>query len=115
MRLKTEIFVSALIRRIFSDGGFAAVERKGQEDAGALFVTQRFRDGTVHLFAPAPQTSFEEGEAQGRKFERRLEAAGEPEIREALQRETRFDPDLWVVEVETDGAMASYLDVVDTI
>lgn len=113
MRLKTEIFVSALVRRIFSDGGFAAVERKGEEAAGALFVTQRFRDGTVALFAPAPQSSFEEGEAQGRKFEKRLETADEAAMRDALQREIRFDPDLWVVEVETGAEMASYIDVVD--
>jgi hypothetical protein len=111
MRLKSEIFVSALLRRIFADGGFAAVERKGEEAAGAIFVTQRFRDGTVSLFAPAPQTAFEEGEERGRKFEMRLGAAEEAAVREALQREIRFDPDLWVVEIETDAAIEAYLEI----
>ncbi len=111
MRLKTEIFVAALVRRIFADGGFAAVERKGEEQAGAIFLTQRFRDGLVSLFAPAPQTFFEEGEERGRKFEQRLDRVEEEAVREALSRETRFDPDLWVVEVETDRALADYIEL----
>ena len=111
MRLKSEIFVSALLRRIFADGGFAAVERKGEEAAGAIFITQRFRDGSMSLFAPAPQTAFDEGEERGRKFEQRLGAADEAAVRDALQREIRFDPDLWVVEIETDGAIAAYLEI----
>ena len=32
MRLKSDIFVSALIRRVFAAGDFAAVERKGAEE-----------------------------------------------------------------------------------
>ena len=111
MRLKTEIFVSALVRRIFSDGGFAAVERKGEEQAGAIFLTQRFRDGLVSLYAPAPQSFFEEGEERGRKFEQRLERAKEEAVREALAREMRFDPDLWVVEVETEKPLEDYVDI----
>lgn len=111
MRLKTEIFVSALVRRIFADGGFAAVERKGEEQAGAIFLTQRFRDGLVSLYAPAPQSFFEEGEERGRKFEQRLERAEEEAVREALAREMRFDPDLWVVEVETEKPLEDYVDI----
>ncbi|HWU62317.1 MAG TPA: DUF1491 family protein [Ensifer sp.] len=111
MRLKTEIVVSALVRRIFSDGGFAAVERKGEEQAGAIFLTQRFRDGTVSLFAPAPQNFFAEGEERGRKFEQRLDRVEEDAVREALGREIRFDPDLWVVEVETERALGDYIDI----
>lgn len=111
MRLKTEIVVSALVRRIFVDGGFAAVERRGEEQAGAIFLTQRFRDGLVSLFAPAPQSFFDEGEERGRKFEQRLDRAEEDTVREALAREIRFDPDLWVVEVETEKPLTDYIEV----
>jgi hypothetical protein len=111
MRLKTEIFVSALVRRIFIEGGFAAVERKGEEQAGAIFLTQRFRDGLVSLYAPAPQSFFDEGEERGRKFEQRLERAEEDAVREALARETRFDPDLWIVEVETEKPLEDYVEI----
>lgn len=112
MRVKSEIFVSALLRRIFADGGFAAVERRGEDAAGAIFILQRRRDGTVSVFAPAPQTAFDEGEERGRKFEKRLETGDEEALRKMIDREKRFDPDLWLVEVETDRALADYVDVV---
>ncbi len=102
MRLRTDIFVSALMRRVFARGDFAAVEEKGAEEAGAVFVRQVFRDGTESLFAPAPQSFFEVDESGLRLFETRLERASADKVAEAIGREKRFDGDLWVVSVETD-------------
>lgn len=102
MRLKSDIFVSALIRRVFGLGGFAAVEKKGAEEAGAIFIRQRFRDGLETLYAPAPQNFFAE-EDEGRKFEVRATKAEPDAVRDLLARELRFDPDLWLVELETDA------------
>ncbi|CDN53185.1 Hypothetical protein RG1141_CH08250 [Neorhizobium galegae bv. officinalis bv. officinalis str. HAMBI 1141] len=101
MRLKSEIVVSAMIRRVFGLGGFAAVEKKGAEAAGAIFIRQRFRDGLETLYAPAPQNFFGEDDG-GRKFEMRAERAEPEAIREVLSRELRFDPDLWLLELEID-------------
>jgi hypothetical protein len=101
MRLKTDIFVSALVRRVFGMGGFAAVEHKGAEAAGAIFIRQRFRDGLENLYGPAPQSFFAEDEGS-RKFEVRAERAEPDQIGEVLARERRFDPDLWLVELEVD-------------
>ncbi|CDN47029.1 DUF1491 family protein [Neorhizobium galegae] len=101
MRLKSEIVVSAMIRRVFGLGGFAAVEKKGAEAAGAIFIRQRFRDGRETLYAPAPQNFFGEDDG-GRKFEMRAERAEPEAIREMLSRELRFDPDLWLLELEID-------------
>ncbi|MFC6445508.1 DUF1491 family protein [Shinella zoogloeoides] len=102
MRLRTDIFVSALMRRVFARGDFAAVEAKGAEEAGAVFVRQVFRDGTESLFAPAPQSFFEADESGRRLFEARLERVGSDAVAEAIGRERRFDGDLWVVSIETD-------------
>jgi hypothetical protein len=101
MRLKSEIVVSAMIRRVFGLGGFAAVEKKGAEAAGAIFIRQRFRDGLETLYAPAPQNFFGEDDG-GRKFEVRAERAEPETVREMLSRELRFDPDLWLLELEID-------------
>lgn len=102
MRLRTDIFVSALMRRVFARGDFAAVEAKGAEEAGAVFVRQVFRDGTESLFSPAPQSFFEADESGLRLFETRLERVAADAVAEAIGRERRFDSDLWVVSIETD-------------
>ncbi|MDQ0319583.1 hypothetical protein QO002_001721 [Pararhizobium capsulatum DSM 1112] len=103
MRLTSEIFVSALIRRVFSAGGYAAVLRKGSSEAGAIFIRQRTRLGAESLYAPAPQSFFvEEGRADDRLFELRVQADDMLQIDGAIEREVRFDPDCWVVELEVD-------------
>lgn len=100
MRLKTEFYVSMLTRRVFSMGGFAAIEKRGADEAGAIFIRQRFRDGLENLFAPAPQMlASEEGE---RRFELRIEKGERNTVEELLARERRFDSDLWVIELEID-------------
>lgn len=102
MRVRSDLFVSALVRRVFSAGGFAAVSKKGIEEAGAIYVRQRFRDGSETLFGPAPQALVIDEDRDSRLFEIRL-ARGEPEaIDTLLDRERRFDTDFWVVEVELD-------------
>ncbi len=112
MRIRSDIFVSALTRRVFSDGGYAAVVAKGAEASGAIFVRQRFRDGLETLFGPAPQAMIGEGERDDRIFEARLTRA-EPEAVEALiTREQKFDSDLWLVEIEVDD-LGTYLSLTD--
>ncbi|WP_018239137.1 DUF1491 family protein [Ensifer sp. BR816] len=102
MRVKTHIFVASLLRRVFAGGGYAAVLRKGAEEAGALFIRQRTRLGTETLYAPAPQSFFEEETDSLRKFEVRLRDAQAEVIDGALSSEIRFDPDCWIVEIELD-------------
>lgn len=108
MRLTSDFFIASLIRRVFADGGFAAVERRGAEAAGAIFIRQRKRLGLETLYAPAPQALFEE-ESATRLFELRLADAEASAIDALLAREMRFDPDLWVVEIEAED-VTHYLD-----
>ncbi|HEX2146578.1 MAG TPA: DUF1491 family protein [Pseudorhizobium sp.] len=101
MRIRSDIFVSAMTRRVFSAGGFAAVEHKGSEEAGAIFIRQRHRDGSETLYAPAPQNVFAEG-APDRRFEKRLDRVAPGEIDALVQRERGFDRDLWLIELDVD-------------
>ena len=102
MRLTSEIWVKALLRRIFSDGLFAVVERQGSPEAGAIFIRVRRRDGLEMLFGPAPQSMFDTAKPSDRSFELRLEAGQAAEVDAVLDRERNFDPDVWVVEIEAD-------------
>lgn len=115
MRVTSDFFVSALIRRVFSSGGFAAIERKGASEAGAIFIRQRFRDGLETLYAPAPQAFFEdEGKPQDRQFEVRLARAEAAQVEAILAREAKFDSDLWVVELEQDEIGDLFAVIADT-
>ncbi len=102
MRLRSDIFVSALVRRVFSAGDYAAVLQKGAPEAGAIFIRQRRRDGTECLYAPAPQSFFDEDQADGRLFELRLESGDAGALDALIERERRFDPDCWVVELDVE-------------
>jgi hypothetical protein len=103
MRVTSDFYVSALVRRIFASGGFAAVERRGAAEAGAIFIRQRFRDGLETLFGPAPQSLFDQDDT-GRRFEIRADRTQSSACEAVIEREARFDPDLWIVEIEIDDA-----------
>ena len=106
MRLTSDFWVSALIRRVQGEGGFAYLARRGATEAGAIFIKVSSRLGTCDLYSPAPQTSYEEGNDGERKFLRILHDADDMTASDRMQREIRFDPDLWLVELE-DVADAS--------
>ncbi|MFN3656675.1 MAG: DUF1491 family protein [Pseudolabrys sp.] len=106
MRLKTGIWVAAYVRRCHLEGAFAAVRRRGAEEAGAVFIKLNRLDGTGTLYGPAPQAMFDEDRPAERLFTVVLggEApASEADIEGRLVREIRFDPDVWIVEVEDRG------------
>ncbi|HVY57772.1 MAG TPA: DUF1491 family protein [Xanthobacteraceae bacterium] len=102
MRLKSGIWVAAYIRRCHIEGAFAAVRRRGADEAGAIFVKIARLDGTAELYGPAPQTAFEEARPGDRAFTPCLPSQPAPEgdVEAYLAREIRFDPDVWIVEVE---------------
>ena len=102
MRLTSDVWVKALVRRVFGDGRFAAIERRGSAEAGAIFIRIRKRDGLECLLGPAPQSHFDSAKPSDRSFELRLDHCEGGEIDALLEREGNFDPDFWVVEIETD-------------
>jgi hypothetical protein len=102
MRLKSGLWVAAYLRRAQAEGAYGVVRRRGAEDAGAIFVKVDRLDGTADLYGPAPQAVFDEAQPMERAFVACLKAMPAPaEDAEAfLAREMRFDPDVWIVEIE---------------
>ena len=113
MRLKTALWVAAYLRRCDVEGLSAVVRRRGAEDAGAVFVRVNRLDGSSDLFGPAPQSAFEAAEGAARAFSPSLAMAPAPDeqVEAYLARQTKFDSDLWIIEVE-DRAGRNFLDVV---
>lgn len=90
---------------------FAVVQRRGAEEAGAVFILLDRLAGAVDLYGPAPQASFDEARPSDRLFQLIAKGATTPEISERLAKEGRFDPDFWVVAVE-DREGRVFFDVV---
>jgi len=104
MRLTTDFWVSALIRNVFRTGGFAAVVRRGATEAGAVFVTVRNRFGEVRLLGPAAQADYDTAKPDDRFFTEMDVGTAADAIDERLRKEERFDPDIWVIEIEPGEA-----------
>lgn len=100
MRITSELWVKAYLRRVASQGDFATVVRHGDDRAGAIFVKVVRRDGTATLFGPV-YAGFSD-ERGGRSFMAYFAggAVNEAEADALLQREAEFDADLWIVEIE---------------
>ena len=91
-RLKTEIRVSAHLRLAQASGAFAAVLRRGDPDAGALWIILRY-DGSLFLYR----------EQMGMSGVREWYKEGpfdEMVMSLKTNKAVGQDPDLWIVEVD---------------
>jgi hypothetical protein len=100
MRVKSEIWVRAYLRRCQAEGVPVVIVQRGDEAAGAIFICIDRLDGTVSLYGPAP-AGLTDSETERRWvscFGSR--PAGEAEANLYLARQREFDPDLWIIDVE---------------
>ncbi len=86
----------------------AALVRRGDEDAGAIYIKVSLLNGTALLFGPAPAGLDEAREERHWQPMLKL-AAPEREADAMLARQVDFDPDVWIVEVE-DATGRHFLD-----
>ena len=101
MHLRADIFVAAYLRRCSSEGAYAALRRRGAAEAGAIFVKIDRLDGQAALYGPAPQSELAERGID--RVWRRLHDQPwiDPlQVEERIAKEIKFDPDLWLIEVE---------------
>ena len=76
------------------------VVRRGAEEAGAIFIIIDRLDGLADLYGPAPQSSFDDEKPSDRLFQKVVVGGNSVAVNDRLDREKRFDPDLWIVAVE---------------
>ena len=99
MILSSDVWVYALIRRAELGGAFATIVRKGDATGGAVLVKTRDpRSGATRLYAQATR-----GDGDG-VWMRPVGSEVEADVDAYIERAARFDPDIWVVEIEdSDG------------
>jgi hypothetical protein len=99
MRLKSEIWVHAYIRRCAAENVPAAVVHHGDDDAGAIYVKINRLDGTAALYGPVP-AGFSSDRGDRKFTEHQRPGTSDDDIERYLARQRDFDRDLWLVEVE---------------
>lgn len=102
VRLRSDFWVSAHIRRCRGAGIEAVQRRRGAAEAGAIFVSVDRLDGSVDLYGPAPQSMVAEAEDEAidRMHVAVMERVPPGEVEARMQKEIRFDPDLWWIAID---------------
>lgn len=93
-RLASHVWVGAYRMRLEAAGIPAFVAKRGDPTAGAVIVKVATMDGRARAF----HRSFDL--ATGDRAWLVLAEGAEADVDAALERQKRFDPDLWIVEIE---------------
>lgn len=108
MRLKSHIWVSAYLRRLNAAFIPAAVVRRGDADAGAVYIKVAALDGTCQIYAPLSAQLAEMTQSDSLVLEdgRAWQPVFTPHAQEMdadayLSKQAGRDPDIWILEVET--------------
>lgn len=99
-RLAASVLVSALLRKAHEEGGFGAVLAKGDEQAGEIVVILNERGQRKGVFQRLLQAN---GNYSWQDDDGQL-AENEQKFSEFLTRKRRFDPDLWLIELDIASA-----------
>ena len=94
MLLSSDIWVSALLRRVEQAGSFAYIARRGDKSFGAVLVkvlNLRTRDTYVLREAQKGEDTL---------WMQPVEAKDEADLDAWIARQSKYDPDIWVVEIE---------------
>ncbi len=99
-RLPAHLEISSLIRLAQSNGGMAAVLSKGERDGGTILVVTMERGENARLFERMPQL-----DGSRRFVPTKYQDSENPrDFHEYIDRRTRQDPDIWVLEVDIPDA-----------
>jgi hypothetical protein len=99
-RLGSSLHVTALLRLAEREGGYGAVLAKGDANSGALTVILAERGVRSRILErvvqPGGDYAWQEIGTRG--------AGNEEEFAKFLERRRRFDPDLWILELDVPSA-----------
>lgn len=99
-RLATRVWAAALLRRVHAEGGFGAVLRRGDDRSGQIVLIHRGAGGTTTAYW---RVLGPDGEYMWSS------AARDSDIDSWLARQADYDPDLWVIELDTPD-LARFVD-----
>ncbi|MEZ5744628.1 MAG: DUF1491 family protein [Sphingomonadaceae bacterium] len=99
-RLPAHVEVGGLVRRVQAEGGFAAVIKKGERDAGTILVVLTENGANSRVYERMPQLDG----TRAWHCALRQDNENAQEFANFLERRGSQDPDLWIVELDiADG------------
>lgn len=99
-RLPAHLEVAALIRRTQAEGGFAAVLRRGEREAGTLMIVIPGNRGESKAYERMPLADG----SRGWHCAKEQVPDNPSDFEEYLTRRGEQDPDLWIIELDVpDG------------
>ena len=102
-RIKAGIWVKMALRMGDADGRPGAVLRKGDPDSGGVLVVLRGREGlSVISQVRAADGALAWMRSTG------AEPVAQPAVDAYLARQTKYDPDLWVIEFEAPDLLPPF-------
>ena len=100
MRIKSGLWVSAYVRRLGAIPVPAMVLKRGDADAGAIFIKVNGLDGHASVLRPALSMLGEDTPERRWVYAVGPGESDESEADAYLARQREFDADLWIIEVE---------------
>ena len=99
-RLASSILVGALLRQAEREGGFGAVLERGDATAGSILVVLTERGASPRLFERVLQP---DSRYVWQMISNQV-ADKSQDVSQLVARRRKFDPDLWVVELDVPSA-----------
>jgi hypothetical protein len=94
-RLASSVLVTALLRRAEAEGGFGTVLARGDATAGAIAMVLVERGANPKFLERVLQP---DGRYAWQETKLSMESDGE--LQALIARRRRFDPDLWILELD---------------
>ena len=95
LRLRSDITAGAIRKGASAHGAFVTVLRHGHDEAGILHIVWR-QAGKVSVWSEATAPDGTRG------WRCRGDGVSDADADALLEKEARFDPDLWIIEIDGD-------------
>ena len=101
--IRAELWCAAFLRRHNDLGSICVVSRRGDPIAGQVWIEVDHIDGTSSLFTQAPSAAIKSEEISW-VFQRRFDRVPNQTVKQRIEKEINFDPDFWLLTLESRGS-----------
>jgi len=98
--IRADLWCAAFVRRHNDLGNICVVSRRGDAIAGQIWIEVDHINGEVSLFSQAPGFMKTKDEAV-MAFQCVFARVSDQKVRERIEREANFDPDFWLLTLES--------------